>query len=212
MGNASIYDSAADNTGEPFVIVGFGGTANTVYTSDANKKIALKITERVEGVRKLPMSYLPEGAVTSVNGIKPDGNGNVSVAAGGTAGIDVTATAGQTIVVKEVDNAGKPIAWEARDYSAQSMIWMETHSTDPTCVNVSVDQVEAALEHGKLPILKRYNYTDDGSLQYISTTPLAGFATMNEYGHALLFYSILDAMMHILIPQEDGSYLMASEE
>lgn len=54
---------------------------------------------------------LPENIVQSVNGMTPDENGNVD--------IDVpsvsSAAIGQTIVVKAVDENGKPTEWEAAD-------------------------------------------------------------------------------------------------
>ena len=50
--------------------------------------------------------------VKSVNGMGPDENGNVEIPAG----VDVSgAQVGQTIVVKSVDENGKPTEWEAAD-------------------------------------------------------------------------------------------------
>lgn len=48
--------------------------------------------------------------VKTINGQTPDENGNVDVR-----GVDVTAQPGQLIIVKEVDENGKPTAWEAVD-------------------------------------------------------------------------------------------------
>lgn len=43
---------------------------------------------------------------------------------GGSASIDVTATVGQTIIVKEVDSNGKPTKWESADYQPRTH-WSE---------------------------------------------------------------------------------------
>lgn len=51
--------------------------------------------------------------VKTVNGKKPDANGNVTVEGG--SGVSVTAQPGQLIIVKEVDENGNPTAWEAVD-------------------------------------------------------------------------------------------------
>lgn len=55
---------------------------------------------------------IPSTIVKSVNGIDPDENGNVEI----TVGIDLDkAEIGQTIIVKAVDENGKPVEWEAVD-------------------------------------------------------------------------------------------------
>ncbi len=329
LGNASIYDETAENTGEPFVIFGFGGTANSIYTSDDNLNITLKITERTEGANKLPMAYLPEGAVTSVNGTKPDSGGNVTLAIEDTAKIDVTAAVGQTIVVKEVDSAGKPTAWEAVDcqkkthgavvesllfpettmyfseegyvgdplpitlgdacrvtwngyvydcvaidasgfagdaavglgnfglmnladtgepflfvcndelgifmsteglmaatckiekltvekiptmYIPQTsdLVWIECHSTDPTQVNVSVEEVETAIAQGKLPLLKTIHFYEDGGIERITVAALAGYFMDGDCGNTLQFHSAAEGTTVVLTPQVDGSYLVST--
>ena len=53
------------------------------------------------------------GSVTSVNGVKPDANGNVQIEVGSGSGVEVTAKPGQLIRAKKVDENGKPTAWEA---------------------------------------------------------------------------------------------------
>lgn len=56
--------------------------------------------------------HVDAGGVKTVNGQAPDENGNVQIVVSGGSGIDVTAKPGQMIRVKEVDENGKPLAWE----------------------------------------------------------------------------------------------------
>lgn len=52
------------------------------------------------------------------------GGGNAGGSTGGSASIDVTAQVGQTIIVKEVDENGKPTKWESADYQPRTH-WSE---------------------------------------------------------------------------------------
>ena len=65
-------------------------------------------------------------AVKTVNGVSPDANGNVQVETSGGSGVEVTAKPGQLIRVKETDEKGNPIAWEA----AEDMPWAEVTATE----------------------------------------------------------------------------------
>lgn len=58
-----------------------------------------------------------KSGVLTVNGIAPDENGNVEITVSDSGGIEVTgAKVGQTIVVKAVDENGKPTEWETADF------------------------------------------------------------------------------------------------
>lgn len=71
------------------------------------------------------------GMVKSVNGNTPDKNGNVQIeTGGGSANIDVTAQVGQTIIVKEVDENGKPTKWESAEYQPRTH-WDEMKEVVP---------------------------------------------------------------------------------
>jgi hypothetical protein len=97
--------------------------AVSTYTTNANKVLSqIKGNYDIENWVLLDMDVLsivadypaPTGTVKSVNGNLPDENGNVTIeTGGGNANIDVTAEVGQTIVVKSIDENGKPTAWEA---------------------------------------------------------------------------------------------------
>lgn len=78
----------------PFCFSGYGETINMVTKeTSATATVTVKIEMHTEYVyNKLPKEYLPDDIGGSVN---------------------VTAQPGQTIVVKEVDENGKPTAWES---------------------------------------------------------------------------------------------------
>lgn len=106
----------------PFCIYWAGGSATAGFFYKKST-LAYPIYMKVTGhswteYNKLPEEFLPDGVVKSVNGNKPDEKGNVTVeipeSTGG--GVDVTASVGQTIVVKEVDADGKPTKWEAVEH------------------------------------------------------------------------------------------------
>ena len=105
----------------PFCISWAGGTATSgmfFKRSDISYPVTLKVTDHAEYVYdKMPEEYLPGCVVKSVNGEKPDADGNVEIeTGGGSASIDVSAQVGQTIVVEEVDANGKPTKWKPADY------------------------------------------------------------------------------------------------
>lgn len=116
---------------DPFCIMWAGGTATSgmfFKDSSISSPVTLKVTDHAYYVYdKMPEDYLPDGVVKSVNGTKPDFYGNVEVESGG-GGVDVSASVGQTIVVKEVDANGKPTKWEAADYQPR------THWSEETVV------------------------------------------------------------------------------
>lgn len=115
----------------PFCIFWAGGTATSgmfFHNNTLESPIYMKVTGHSYTVyNKLPEEFLPEGVVKTVNGSKPDKKGNVSVEIpeGGGGSIDVTAEVGQTIVVEEVDDNGKPTKWKAAEYQPR------THWSEP---------------------------------------------------------------------------------
>lgn len=87
---------------------------------------------------------------------------NMGSGGGGGTSIDVTASVGQTIVVKEVDANGKPTAWEAVDHQPRTH-WLETTEIMPeTTIEIDpeggsgVALVDFALEPNKAYTIK-YN-------------------------------------------------------
>jgi hypothetical protein len=85
--------------------------ADYVFTP-SDQTTLQEIAERLENLE----NKTPEtGFVKTVNGVAPDENGNVkfTIPEGGSGGIPIpeTAEVGQTIVVKAVDENGKPTEW-----------------------------------------------------------------------------------------------------
>lgn len=126
-GNGAILgnNSALTLNDYPFCIQWAGGTATSgmfFKSSDISYPVTLKLTDHAEYVYdKMPEGYLPNCAVKSVNGNKPDLDGNVEIDVdSGSASIDVTASVGQTIVVEEVDANGKPTKWKAAEYQPRT--------------------------------------------------------------------------------------------
>lgn len=155
----------------PFCIYWAGGTATSgmfFHNNTLESPIYMKVTGHSYTVyNKLPEEFLPEGVVKTVNGSKPDENGNVSISTGGGGGgsIDVTAEVGQTIVVEEVDDNGKPTKWKAAEYQPRTH-WTENATILPeTVVEVDPDAgmglipVEFTVEGGKKYTVK-YNGVD----------------------------------------------------
>lgn len=84
VGNKSLLSSSQTDTGEPFLIWGNKGASLLLsFEEGGTHEMSLygyKIT-----ANPLPEEYLPDCVVKSVNGVKPDGNGNVTLS-GGTGG------------------------------------------------------------------------------------------------------------------------------
>lgn len=118
----SIYEFAVENgysgTEEEFAQqLSKGGMEEVIISSaePANENAKIWINPEEEEA-----SY-----VKSINGIAPDENGNVEVAG---VDIDVAAEVGQTIIVKAVDETGKPTAWEAVHYQPRTH-WVDGGNT-----------------------------------------------------------------------------------
>lgn len=101
-------NTAMNENEYPFCVFWAGGSAASGFffkSSALSYPLTLKVTDNiVEVYDKMPVDYLPEEAALKTD--IPTGGG----------GVDVTASVGQTIVVKEVDSNGKPTKWEAVDY------------------------------------------------------------------------------------------------
>lgn len=112
LGNPTLFYSASTqpHNNEPFCIYCAGGTATSgfFYKDDTlSYPLTLKVTRAtVTTEKKLPNSYLPDDVALKSD--IPEG--------GGGADIDVVAEVGQTIIVKEVDENGKPTKWESADF------------------------------------------------------------------------------------------------
>jgi hypothetical protein len=111
LGNYTIAQAGADvpHNNEPFYIFWAGGSATAgMFDKDSTLSypITIKVTDHVQTVyNKMPVGYLPEGVVMSVNGVKPDANGNVAVPSGGLhitddgeGNVTITASAGVSII------------------------------------------------------------------------------------------------------------------
>lgn len=90
-------------------------TYNELEISEALSDASHVIIEENGDVKRFPANSI--GKVKTVNGAEPDENGNVAVEI--TAPVISTASVGQTIVVKSVDDTGKPTEWEAVDMVAK---------------------------------------------------------------------------------------------
>lgn len=120
---ASIKENPDSNKNAPFLFFGSNDKTFMLTKNTSDKEtVTLKVEMGAEyKYNKMPPEYLPDGVVKSVNGKTPDGNGNVTIeAGGGSANIDVTAEVGQTIVVEEVDASGKPTKWKAAEYQPRT--------------------------------------------------------------------------------------------
>ena len=113
LGNPSISNSATTlpHNNEPFYIYWAGGTATSgMFYKDSTLSypLTIKVTDHAYYVYdQMPVGYLPDEAVTEDE--LPDAVVNPSAA-----------EIGQTIIVKEVDENGKPTAWEAADHQPRT--------------------------------------------------------------------------------------------
>lgn len=102
LGNGYYHMTTMQNTGEPFCFTESGGSGYVKKSTATAETFTVRIVKLPDLVpNKLPAEFLPDGI-------------------GGNANIDVTAEVGQTIVVKAVDENGKPTAWESADYQERT--------------------------------------------------------------------------------------------
>lgn len=63
LGNAHIYDDTAPDTGEPFVLICYGGKACDTRTTDTDKTVDLRVAEMAVLPVKIPVDFLPDEVV-----------------------------------------------------------------------------------------------------------------------------------------------------
>lgn len=123
---------------------------NTEVLAEAGENAKLVVEEDGE-LKRIPASAV--GQVKTVNGVAPDEAGNVDVS-GLPEGVPViqSATVGQTVVVKAVDESGKPTEWEAVDMSAggKKYILSTTDMSTFTATNFTYDGLRAEFEAGNV--------------------------------------------------------------
>lgn len=116
-----------------------------------------------------PLRYLIDRVGRRVDGVERDiaDVGNKVDFIHTTAPIVQTASVGQTVVVKAVDENGKPTEWEAKDVSGSAGVFIvhadahwdgmnETYTYDKTYQEI-IDAVKADM----MPVLKMWDYTPD---------------------------------------------------
>ena len=126
--------------------------------------------------------YLPPNLAT-IDDLGQAGSGN--------ANIDVTAEVGQAIVIKEVDENGKPTKWEAADHQ-QKICWDTWSVVQPTTTltgayNESLGAPLAPLEFFDISVENTYKVTFDG-VEYVCKAIAAhiqGF-DITAFGNAML--------------------------
>lgn len=106
LGNASLA-GLGDDTGEPFCFWSFGGAGAQLNKQDSTVETVTLKVEYLDysTVEKIPKRYLPD----DIGGVNVTG-----------------ATPGQLIIVKSVDENGKPTEWEAVDRTH----WTEIVATE----------------------------------------------------------------------------------
>lgn len=148
-----------------------GKTADTVIT-EARKGLA---TEDYVDSAVSDVAYIDTADNETITDV------NVPSSGGG-ANIDVTATVGQTIIVKEVDANGKPTKWESAEYQEKTH-WSESTELLPlTEVTPQFDQT-VGTGVSLLPICELiagnwYKVTFDGA-EYICQASIVSLNGMN---------------------------------
>jgi hypothetical protein len=170
-GILELHDSAGNRwlrvTGTVFYVYGQTAGTYTYNLYEIAENIVLDPQYIPNSVAR--KSDIPDvsGMVKSVNGNTPDENGNVTVeipeSTGGGADIDVTATVGQTIIVKEVDENGKPTKWESADYQPRTH-WRERANVVPEAEGM-YDEGAFVVECGDFAfeVFKEYIITINGT-------------------------------------------------
>lgn len=163
LGNARLafgsLASALPDTGEPFGIVYTGGTSIMLTKANsATETITLSIsTQTVVKYNKLPVEYLPDNI-------------------GGSANIDVTAEVGQTIVVKSVDENGKPTEW-----AAAYIVGAVASSVEPMEDDIPKVFFCGALQQTKDEAVVPFRYIS-------KTEDISGYAEIKAQGNSSMSY------------------------
>lgn len=161
------------------------------------------------------------GYVQSVNGNKPNENGNVTVETGG-GGVDVTAEVGQTIIVEEVDAEGKPTKWKSADYQPRTHYEIDNVPYIPeTTIAISEGSAEIA---GDMPLIEGEKYTVNyNGMTYECVCiffEMLGALCVGELGEATGEYSgepfiiasleVEGAAQYIVIPLDEATQVTLS--
>ena len=128
-GNGHIINTNLPDTGEPFLFTHMAGAASCLLHKASGQASSNKL-------------------FVATHGYNPGGGG------GGGADIDVTADAGQVLLIDEVNVNGKPLSWKAADYPFGSREIVSLSTYTPTFdgdFNIYTYELEAlgALEVGK---------------------------------------------------------------
>lgn len=170
---------------------------NTEVLAEAGDNAKLVVEEDGE-LKRIPASAV--GQVKTVNGVEPDEAGNVDVS-GLPEGVPViqSATVGQTVVVKAVDESGKPTEWEAVDAAEISNYLVITgkapaasatdidYSTFEYSANLSFDYAAKLIRAGQLAgVAVNFiaTYEDPESGAYLVQARPIGVATYMLEGNA----------------------------
>jgi hypothetical protein len=112
---------------EPCVITdsGFRLTIKNLNDANLNNIAYARFNFHIYDVGERPVMSINEEIMFTqagflADGIKVKGENVIGGTSGGGSGIDVTAEVGQTIVVEEVDENGKPTKWKAADYQPRT--------------------------------------------------------------------------------------------
>lgn len=144
-GFTKIVTEYSDGTNNSLIDIMYINHGETVtYTTDPEKTVvSIRGNHDAENWVLIDMSALsivadypaPTGTVKSVNGVKPDKNGNVEIKipeGGGSGGTDIAlgisgAAVGQIAKITAVNDNGVPTTWEAVDLPKGSESWKKIH-------------------------------------------------------------------------------------
>ena len=134
---------------------------------------------------------------------------------GDTANIDVSATVGQTIVVKEVDENGKPTAWEAVDYQQKVCGTGEVYFVKDAALEFAYDE-ESGMYVAFLQVVKEiipgqsYKVTYNGILYESQCVDLYGMVVLGN----LSFVGLGDdtGEPYVIVINDFGNMIASMEE
>ena len=197
---------------------------NTEVLAEAGENAKLVVEEDGE-LKRIPASAV--GQVKTVNGVEPDESGNVDVS-GLPEGVPViqSATVGQTVVVKAVDESGKPTEWEAVDVGdilpegVGALHVTFTEESDTTAVaDVDVSTIASALHNGRYVyatmmgdgfyVFTPISYVPDGLFEGVSAQASFGMQMVSN-SRLLTFSAIMQNGTNVKLVYESNSFGGAS--
>lgn len=139
-------------------------------------------------------------------------------------GIDVTAEVGQTIIVKAVDENGKPTEWESADYQPRTH-WVESEhkvlldTTVTTSQNMAALQQKIELQEGQTCIVTFGGQQYSCTCRYLAYMGFLGLAIGNTYpidgnntGEPfVVMYVPLMNVIYVVIMLPDGEHSIKVE-